>query len=480
MDLREYLRLLRRRWKMIASAAIAAVAAAVALTATSPDTYQASTEVFVSLRDGGSGSTDAYQGNLFSQDRVKSYARIVDSPAVTDRVIDQLGLGVTADELAPRIHATVPTSTVLVDIVVSDRTPVRARDIANAVASQFAKVVRGLERGSANDSGVSVTVVRPAALPAAPTSPRPVLNTILGLLVGLCAGVGLAVVRETLDTSVKTVDDLRQLTSVPSLGEIGFDSRAPDHPLVVGADTSGARVEAFRTLRTNLRFVDIDDPPQVVVVTGPIEAEGKSTTACNLALTLATAGVNVILVEGDLRRPRVADYLGLEGSVGLTDVLVGRHRLEEVMQSWGDLPLRVLPSGAIPPNPSELLGSSQMRMLLDELRTRSDIVLIDAPPLLPVTDAAVLAQECDGAILVVRYGRTTREQVTRAVRALNAVSAHVLGTVLTMVPNRGPHSQGYRQSYYESRPDRPTLAAVPATPAQPVEVGRRRARRRAG
>jgi capsular exopolysaccharide synthesis family protein len=482
MDLREYLRLLRRRWKIVAATAVVLIAGSLTLTVTTPKTYQATTEVFVSLRDSNSGSTGAYQGNLFSQDRVKSYAQIVGSPAVTKPVIDKLRLPVTPAELGDRVSAQVPTGTVLVDIIVSDRDPSLARDIANSVAGQFGLVVRNLERSSATSSPVTVTVVRPADRPADPVSPRPVLNIGLGLVVGLALGVGLAIVRETLDTSVKTTDDLRPLTDAPSLGEIAFDARAAEHPLVIDEGPSGARAEAFRTVRTNLRFVDVDRPPQVVVVTGPLQAEGKSTTACNLSLTLATAGVDVILVEGDLRRPRVAEYLGLEGAVGLTDVLVGRHNLRGVLQSWGDVSLRVLPCGEIPPNPSELLGSTQMHLLLDELRGMADIVIIDAPPLLPVTDAAVLAQGSDGAILVVRYGRTTREHVSRAVAALRAVNARTLGTILTMVPQRGPHSHGYGRSYYLSDAATPPLTAVVGGNVRLVEqpTARRRSRRRAG
>jgi non-specific protein-tyrosine kinase len=156
----------------------------------------------------------------------------------------------------------------------------------------------------------------------------------------------------------------------------------------------------------------------------------------------------VVLLEGDLRRPRIADYMGLEGSVGLTDVLVGRSHLDQVLQPWGDVPLSVLPSGQIPPNPSELLGSAQMGTLLAELRSRADLVLVDAPPLLPVTDAAVLASACDGAVLVVRYGRATREQVGRSLAALRNVDARLLGTVLSMVPSRTRGRSAYQNGYY--------------------------------
>jgi non-specific protein-tyrosine kinase len=427
------------------------VGVGLALTASlgTPARYRAQAEVFVTLREGTANNSNAYQGNLFSQDRVKSYAQIVDSPVVTGPVVRTLGLSLTPAQLGGRISASVPTGTVLIDIAVIDTSPTQARDLTDAVAAQFGRVVSGLEAvGPGQASPVSVTVVRPATLPTRPVAPRPKLNLALGLLGGLTIGAALAVLREVLDTSVKTSEDLSTLTGSAALGEIDFDAETPTRPLVPQHDQRSKRLEAFRVLRTNLRYLDVDNPPKVVVFTSSVVAEGKSTTVCNLGITLAAAGVRVVLLEGDLRRPRIADYMGLEGSVGLTDVLVGRNHLDQVLQPWGDVPLSVLPSGQIPPNPSELLGSTQMATLLAELRSRADLVLVDAPPLLPVTDAAVLASACDGAVLVVRHGRTTREQVGRSLAALRNVDARLLGTVLSMVPGRGRGRYGYQYGYY--------------------------------
>jgi len=484
VDLRDFVRVLRRRWRLVSALVLLTTAAAATGTALSTRIYQAEVEVFVSLRDTASGtSSNAYQGNLFSQERVKSYAKIANSPAVTAAVVRQLDLDLTPGQLAEQINATAPADTVLVDITVKDPSAERARDVANSVAAQFAKVVRDLERPAADQrSPVSVTVVRPADLPSSPVSPRRTINLALGLLLGLAVGVGIAVLRETLDSSVKNSGDLQELTGSSALGVIAYDGQAQKNPLVSQVDSRSGRGEAFRTLRTNLRFVDVDNPPGVVVVTSSVASEGKSTTACNLATTLASAGVRVILVEADLRRPRVADYMGVEGAVGLTDVLIGRAKLDEVLQPWGNSPLTILTSGALPPNPSELLSSAQMNELIGALRSRADIVLIDAPPLLPVTDAAVLARECDGAIVVVRQGKTTREQVTRALEALHSVGARVLGTVLNMAASGGKaHGYGYGYaSEYATRTDRPKLSSVdsPAVVA-PVDRRHRRAKERA-
>jgi capsular exopolysaccharide synthesis family protein len=464
VDLRDFVRVLRRRWRIVAAFFVLATVAAATGTALSTRIYRADAEVFVSLRDGGSSTTsNAYQGNLFSQERVKSYAKIADSPAVTRAVLRQLGLDLTPQQLAGKVKATAPTDTVLVDITVDDPSPERAQQLANAVAAQFAKVVGDLERPAAGrPSPVSVTVVRPAEVPDSPISPRVTIDIALGLLVGLALGIGAAVLRETLDTTVKTAEDVQKLTGSSPLGVIGYDPRAQNSPLVSQMASRTGRGEAFRTLRTNLRYVDVDHPPRVVVVTSSVAGEGKSTTACNLAIALAGVGTSVLLVEGDLRRPRIADYMGLEGAVGLTDVLVGRAGLDEVLQPWSSSRLAVLPSGALPPNPSELLSSVHMTELIAALRSRAEVVIIDAPPLLPVTDAAVIARECDGAMVIVRHGKTTREQLARSLDALNSIGARVLGSVFNMVPTSGPNSYGYGyyQGEYHSRTDRPKLVTV--------------------
>lgn len=183
-------------------------------------------------------------------------------------------------------------------------------------------------------------------------------------------------------------------------------------------------------------------------MTSSLPGEGKSSTASNLAIALTQAGWRVILVDADLRRPRIPDYLGIEGGVGLTDVLIERAELSEVIQSWGRDDLSVLPSGPVPPNPSELLGSQQMLRLLTRLTDEYDMVIIDAPPLLPVTDAAALAAVCDGALLVARFGKSRREHLARAVDLLASVNARLLGSVLNFAPMRGGDAYGYGYGSY--------------------------------
>jgi tyrosine-protein kinase len=464
MDLRDYGRLLRKRWLLIVACLLLGGAAGYGASALATPIYEARSQLFVSAQSSGVSLSDANQGSLFTQQRVISYAQIVNTPAVLAPVIARLHLNMTTDELATRVSASAPLDTVLINVAVDDASPSQARDIVNAVSQEFADQVTSLETPvSGGPSPVKLTVVKQADLPLAPITPRTKVNLALGLLLGLAAGVGLAVLRESLDTTVKRVEDLASITGAGALGMIAFDSGAAKQPLITAIDPSSQRSESFRTLRTNLQFVDIDHPPRTVVITSAVAGEGKTTTACNLAITLAQAGIRVALIESDLRRPKVADYLGIEGSVGLTSVLIGRATLDDALQSWGRSGLAVLASGPIPPNPSELLGSGHMVALLRQLQQRFDVIIIDAPPLLPVTDAAVLSRICDGAVVVVRYGKTKREQLERTAKALSTVDARILGTVMNMAPTKGPDAYAYGYGYgysYKARSDRPRINSV--------------------
>jgi non-specific protein-tyrosine kinase len=300
----------------------------------------------------------------------------------------------------------------------------------------------------------------------------------LGFVAGLAVGVAMALTRNALDTSVKSPEALRDASGAPNLGTIAHDAQVPRRPLTVHEDPQSPRAEAFRQLRTNLQFVDVDKPRKVIVVTSSMPTEGKTTTVTNLAIALASAGTRVLLIEGDLRRPKVADLLGLERAVGLTSVLSGRVEVEEVIQPWGGALFDVLASGPLPPNPSELLASRQMEALLGALRERYDAVLIDTPPLLPVTDAAAVAPATDGVLLVCRFRRTSRPQVESAAAALDAVGARVLGTVFTMVPSSGPRAYAQYNGYY--RTDQPIVPGAGEAVEPDPGPGRRNGRARVG
>jgi len=456
MDLRDYARVIGKRWLPILVITILGIGAAGLFTYLSPKVYTAETQSFVAISNTGQSTGDILSGATFAQQRVKSYTQIVTSPAVLQPVIDELKLDTTVEALSTHVSASSPLDTVLINVQVKDGKPQEAADIANATAKQLGVVVEQLETpaGSAA-SPVKVTLTDPAAPPNSQSSPRPVLNLALGLLIGLALGLAYAFIRESLDTRVKSIDDVTTLMGQAPLGAIPYDPDAKTKPLVA-LDQRASRSESFRSIRTNLQFVDVDEPPQVVVITSAVSGEGKTTSACNLAITMAQSGQKVVLVECDLRRPRVANYLEISGAVGLTNVLTGQVELDEAIIPWNRGQLSVLTSGLLPPNPSELLGSRQMAALLERLKLSYDAIVIDAPPLLPVTDGAVIAHAADGAVLVIRHGRTTSEQVERATEVLEQAGAVLLGAVVNFVPqNRKPY-KGDTYGYYSAYGYSPT------------------------
>lgn len=448
MELRDYITVLRKGWVLILVLALVGVAAAAGFSLLKKPVYSASAQVFVSTETSGSAS-DLAQGNTFTQQRVLTYSNLVSTPIVLLPVIAKLQLDMNADELATMVSATAPTSTTLISISVNDTDPVQAANIANATSQSLTNVVQDIEATDAEGtSSVKLTRVKQADVPSAPVSPNVPVNVALGLLVGLALGVAIAVLRETLDNRVRTEQDVEKISDKPVVGGIAFDSKASERPLIVQVDPRSPRAESFRTLRTNLQFLDLGTGSRTFVMTSSVQSEGKSTTVANLAIALDSAGFRVILIDADLRRPRVAEYMDVDTNAGLTDVLIGRAELEDVAQPWGRGNLVVLPAGQIPPNPSELLGSRAMQELIERLEKEFDYVLFDAPPLLPVTDAAILSKKASGAIVAVASGKTHKGQFAAAVSALENVGAPIAGYVITMMPVRGPGAYGYGRYGY--------------------------------
>lgn len=465
MDLQEYMRILRRNWILVTASTLLGILVGGLSSILVQPTYTSETQLFVATQSSGS-VTELQQGNSFSQARVQSYVKTVGSPLVLQPAIDSLGLDTTPELLAERVIATTDLNTVLINIAVSDKSPVQAAAIAQAVADSLIRTVDSLEKPkSGGDSPVSLSVTKPAVAPTMPSGPNIRLNLLIGAMGGLVCGGVVAFLRSRLDTRVRGEADVRQVTDVPVLGGIAFDQDATKKPLLTQAPPQSPRAESFRQLRTNLQFANVAAHAKTVLVTSSIPGEGKSTTATNLAIALAQSGQSVCLVDADLRRPMVSEYLGLDSSIGLTTGLVGAVDILEVVQSWGDDNLFVLSSGMIPPNPSELLGSQEMVRIIRRLEESFDAVIFDAPPLIPVTDAAVLAQHVGGVIMVAGAHTVRRQEIDRSLNALQLVGAVVLGIVLNRVPTKGADAYAYSyvsyptaESFGHSRPDAPRRA----------------------
>jgi capsular exopolysaccharide synthesis family protein len=411
-------------------------------------TYTAQTQLFVSIQSAGS-ITELQQGNTFSQARVQSYVETAKTPAVLQPVIDSLGLRQTPEELAKDVVASADINTVLITIKASNVSPVQAASVAEAVGESLIKTINSLETPSQGGlSPVKISVVTPATAPIAPTSPNIRLNLLVGVAFGLISGIIAAIARSTLDTRIRGEVDLRTVTDAPILGAISFDPDATKKPLLTQAVPQSPRPESFRQIRTNLQFSHVSNESKTVLITSSLPGEGKSTTATNLAIAMAQAGQSVVLIDADLRRPRVNEYLGLERNAGLTTALIGETDVNDLLQPWGDDQLWVLTSGRIPPNPSELLGSQSMRDLISRLESTFDAVIIDAPPLLPVTDAVVLSQQVGGVVLVIGSSKVKSKDLQNSLNALNLVEADVLGVVLNHMPSKGMDSYNY--SYYST------------------------------
>lgn len=446
---------IRRRWLLVGLTTLFVLGIANVLTLLTPKTYTANSQLFVSVRDSSPSAGDLVSGNTYAQSQVRSYVGVVTAPVVLQPVINELDLNISPDDLAQRVGVSVPEQTSLIDIAVTDSDPQRASTINNQIVEEFSLKISELERASASRSQgqgpVSISVLRPGTAPDKATSPNPLRNVLVGAALGLLLGIGAAILRESTDRSVTTKEDLEAVTDLPLIGHIPFDPQTSDHP-VVDLDEHSPRAEALRTLRTNLQFVLATKPRGSVVFTSSLPGEGKSTTVANVAHTLAALGAKVCIVEADMRRPKLMEYLGLPGSAGVTDVLVGAAELDDVLQDFGQTDLTVLSAGRVPPNPSELLGSAKMEHVLSELEARFDYVLIDAPPLLAVTDAAVVSRLATGTVLIVGSGIVERDEVSASLAALQAVDSEVLGIILNRAGD-APFStrSGY---YYSQRAER--------------------------
>ena len=446
MTVQEFAQILRARWKLICGTIVIVVLAAVGYSLLAIPQYQASVRLFVSTPSDGT-NTQTYDGGLFAERRVLSYTELLTGDIAAQRTIDKLGLDMTAAELQKNIEASVPAETVLIDVTVSDSSATRARDIANALADEFVVMAAGLETPELGQPpNARVVVQQRAELPSSPVNSKTKRNLAIAAVLGALLGVVIAVVRDRMDDSVKTADALEKATGVGLLADIPRDEQRRTKPLVLFESDRSAFANAFRELRINLRFLQIAEGPRVLVITSAVPAEGKTMTAVNLSLAMAEAGHNVVIVDGDLRRPAVAACFGLAGGAGLGDVLSGAATLRDSLQETGFAHLSALASGAIPSNPTELLESRATRDALVELGGQFDYVIVDSPSLL-VKDAALLAASAQGILIVARSGKTRRKQLADAIHTLRRAGAPLLGSVLTMTP---PKKQSRGDDYYRT------------------------------
>jgi capsular exopolysaccharide synthesis family protein len=289
-----------------------------------------------------------------------------------------------------------------------------------------------------------------------PIAPKPIYDALLAGLLALMLAIGLVVLLDFLDDRIRTKEQLEAAVgNLPFLGEIPLFENwkdQPDNLIIVAARPKSSAAEAYRSLRTSIQFIGFDaERPKVIQITSPAEREGKTTTAVDLAVTMASGGIRVALVSCDLRRPALHPYFNTSNEKGLSSVLAGTEALENVIMTPADFPnLVYIPSGPVPPNPSELLGSKMLPRVFDALRETNDIIIADGPPVLPVTDAVVLAQVVDSVILLTRADRTHSRAIARALELLSNVDAPLAGAILNAVSpkSNGPTYGRFRYGGY--------------------------------
>ncbi|MBE0449167.1 MAG: polysaccharide biosynthesis tyrosine autokinase, partial [Actinobacteria bacterium] len=442
IELLEYVRIIAKRKSLILAGILICLVLAMVVTFKVTPVYEASAKLLVSQRQVVSADQslgESYQAVLMSEKLAKTFSEMLEGRVAAEAVIKKLDLPITTVALVKRIEAEPIRETQLIKLSIKDTDPKRARLIANTLGEVFSKMVKDIEPASPKPS-TYVQVVEPAVEPVDPISPKLVLNAIIALLVGLILSIGLAFLLERLDTSVKSADEVEKLTGMVSLGSIPLTN---NKRAVIDNGNNHAVSEAYRSLRTNIQYLNFDNLVKVIVLTSPGLKEGKTTLSANLALILAKAGHGVLVIDCDLRRSRIHEVFGLPNDAGLASVLSGRSDIANTIRKGSVNGLNILTSGIAPPNPAELLGSKHMEEILKSAKEKFDYVILDSPPVLAVTDAAVLASKADGVLLASTFGRTNKQALAASQAALEKIGVRVLGFVINGIKPGGSYNYNY-------------------------------------
>jgi polysaccharide biosynthesis transport protein len=508
MELRDYIHVIRARKWVIIQAVVIVTLTALVVSLLMPKSYQGTAQVLITEKDTASAILGSALPLSSQPERtLQTQVQMMSIRPVAEATIKRLGLQTTPDALMKHVSVTAVGQTNIVKIVATDADAKRASEIANAVAEEYVRSARDAERANVAaaadeverrldeakqeilDLGRKIAasnqatelqaqlqiatgtystlaekleqlrineqletgpgrIVSPAVVDTDAVSPKVLQNALLGLLVGLVFGIGMAFLYEYLDSTIKSTEEVEKLFDAPVLGTIPVDriDKSVKRRLAIVEDPGSSTAEAYRVLRNSLDFVNFQNDIKTILVTSAAPGEGKSTVAANLAAALAQAGKKVVLVSVDFRRPTTDQFFNVNNMIGLSDVLLGTHSLKSALQRPGDDQLLVLSAGKMPPNPSELLGSAKMREVVRALGDWGEWVIIDTPPLLAVADPASVARWADGVLMVSKVGGTTREAASKAMELLGKVGARVIGVVIWGLDETKAGSAGY--GYY--------------------------------
>lgn len=508
MELRDYLNVIRaRRWVIIQAMVIVTLTALV-VSYIQPPVYSGEAKVLISEKDSSAALFGSVLPEISSQPErgLQTQVQLMQLRPLAEETIRLLGLETTPNELLGRVSVVGVGQTNVVRVTARAGTPKMAAAIANQMAAGYVAWSQDSKRESLRSASQEVEarledakdqilelgrriqsegksdelsaelqiatgtyttlaekleqlkineeletgsgrVVSVAVADALPVAPTPLRNAILGLAVGLALGLGMAFLYEYMDNTMKTTEETERIVGAPVLGTIPLEKyeKGVKRRLSVIEAPSSPAAESYRVLRNSLDFINFEHEMKTLIVTSAAPAEGKSTVAANLAASLSQAGKKVVLLSSDFRRPTTESFFGVTNLIGLSDVLLGTHSLKSALQRPGDESLLVLTSGKMPPNPAELLSSTKMQSLVDELEEWADWVIIDTPPLLAVADPASVARWADGVLMVSQAGRSTRDASRKAVELLGKVGARIIGVVIWGL-QEGKDGQGY--GYY--------------------------------
>lgn len=446
-----YLDVVRRRKLIVIGVTALAVAAAAALAFSAKPVYRAETKIVIG--QGGGLVQPGFANSI--QPYTATMSDLISSDIVATNVVNALSLPESPHDLLSHISTSINPQTAVVNVFVDDNNQARAVRIDQQVALVFSRLVADrfghtTTGGASGTPPLTANVFDPAHALPGPVSPKPTQDIVIALIVGLALGLIGAFVRDHFDRALRTREDVERAFGIPVIGQIPFGSEGKEQRYVAW-EGRGETAEAFRGLRANLQYLSVQRPLRTLLVTSASPEQGKTTVAANLAVTIARSGGSVVLVDADLRRPRLEQTLG-QSSIGdgVTNVLVGTADLNSVLTNVplpaeaGREPGRMalVASGPLPPNPAELLSSAQMTALLDRLSAMFDYIIIDSPPVLLVADALELARSSDGVLLVVRRSKASTDEAKELRSTVGRLGINLVGTVLTDVEPLGAYG-GY-------------------------------------
>lgn len=432
----------RKYWWLAVVLALVGGVASFGYAASQTPLYRATSSLHFALNQ-GSSAVDLNQGSAYTQSQMLSYAQLLQGSRVLEPVIEELDLDTTPRELAKSIEVSIPQDTVTMRITATTPNPQLSAELATSVSENLIGAVQ--EVAPADPAGaptLTVVIYDDAVAPGVQSSPDKTKDALMGAAVGGTLGLALALLAFALDTRIRTEDELAEAIELPVLGVVSKSRLLSQRSIAMIQQRLSRTTEEFLRIRSTLAYADVVSSVKVLLVTACRPGEGKSTISANLAMALAGNNDRVLLIDADLRRPRAHEYAGIDGSVGLTNVLLDEIDVSVAVHRLQGTVLDLLPAGKIPPNPAELLTSEKFEKLVREMAQEYAYVVIDSPPILSVADATLLSPIVDGVILTVDATRTRRAALSKSVKMLENSGARMLGTVLNRA-RPGRRQDGY-------------------------------------